>query len=1163
VLQAAVRLVAPTKPSLPRNSEILPVPKRSHSGFGSLLQFLGHSFHWMKRTFGSQPIAPVSRDLRPALGPLQLLECRRLPSVSAFGPQFRVNTFTQGSQQLFAESQPAVASDSNGNFVAVWSSGNQDGNSWGVYAQRFNSAGAPQGSEFRVNTTTLDHQDYATVAMRPTGEFAITWASKGQDGSGWGVYAQRYDAAGTPLGGEFRVNSTTNNDQERPAIAMDATGGFVIAWQSKDQDGNNGGIYGQRYDAVGNPQGGEFQVNTFTTNEQENPAVGMNAAGNFVITWSSQNQDGSGDGVYAQRYSAAGLALGSEFRVNTTTTDNQKYSAVALDAVGNFVIAWQSKDQDGDDYGVYAQRFDAAGNQLGSEFRVNTFTNRGQEAPAVAMDSAGNFVITWSSKGQDSGDSYGIYAQRYDAAGTPVGAEFRVNTITANDQEHASVALDSGGNFVVIWSGNGPGDGSGVFGQVYQAAGITVSPTAGLQTNEAGGTASFKVVLNTQPSAAVVIALTSTDPSEGTVVTPPLTFTPADWNVAQVVIVTGTDDAIADGNVAYTIVTAPAISGDPLYDGVDAADVAVTNNDDESPGITVTPTSGLVTTEAGGTASFSVVLNSAPVSAVAIPISSSNPAEGTVSTSSLTFTTLDWNLAQTVSVTGVNDTVADGDAAFWIVTGPASTLDPMYTGLDPSDVAVTNRDDDSAGVSVTSSSGPTTEPGGTATFSVVLNSQPKANVTIGLSSSNLAEGTLSASALTFTSANWNIAQTVTVTGVDDFVADGDMVFATVTSPAGSADPSYDALDAADVDLTNLNDDTAGITVTPTAGLITSEGGGQASFTVVLTSQPLNDVTIDLVSTAPEAGILSQTSLTFSAAEWNTPKQVTVTGGTAGGQSGPISYKVEVRPAQSPDPSYGGVDPSDVSVTHQPANGSSPKPEEVPTVILELGHLQDNPLPAASASVQDSAQGLTSATPANSIPITEPAAAAFTALASFTGVGPSDLNEDSSADGGRAGLAARTLDIKRDTLVSFVKRSESSPPLRLVDPAPSAAMELFDFLPADGAAHFAPESRTPGGSIGPFLGSELLWDSLDRLDEQVTDQGELSETSAFAATGLIATTGYVLLNTRAGYWLLSLLSAKPLWQEFDPLEVLYVWEKEAEEKGRQADEDDESLLSLVE
>jgi hypothetical protein len=190
-------------------------------------------------------------------------------------------------------------------------------------------------------------------------------------------------------------------------------------------------------------------------------------------------------------------------------------------------------------------------------------------------------------------------------------------------------------------------------------------------------------------------------------------------------------------------------------------------------GFTVTPTSGLVTTETAGTATFTIVLNQQPTANVSINLSSSDTTEGTVSPGSLTFSPLNWNSPQTVTVTGVDDSVDDGSTAYSIVTAAATSADGAYNGLDPANVSASNTDNDTFGVTVSPISGNTSESGGTATFTVVLNSQPTGSVTIPISSDDTSEGTVSPSSLTFTSGNWNVPQTVTVTGVNDGSNDGD------------------------------------------------------------------------------------------------------------------------------------------------------------------------------------------------------------------------------------------------------------------------------------------------------------------------------------------------------------------------------------------------------
>ena len=270
-----------------------------------------------------------------------------------------------------------------------------------------------------------------------------------QDGAGDGIFGQRYASSGAPLGPEFRVNTFTTNSQDFPSVASDTSGNFVVVWNSSTQDGPGVGVFGQRYASSGAPLGPEFRVNTYTTGLQALASVAADTAGNFVVVWHSHSQDGNGYGVFGQRYASSGAPLGLEFRVNTFTTNNQRGPSVASDTAGNFVVVWTS-GQDGSSLGVFGQRYDSSGAPLGPEFRVNTYTTSHQAFPSVASDSAGNFVVAWTSFGQD-GASFGVFGQRYASSGAPLGPEFRVNTYTTNIQSQPSVASDSAGNFVVAW----------------------------------------------------------------------------------------------------------------------------------------------------------------------------------------------------------------------------------------------------------------------------------------------------------------------------------------------------------------------------------------------------------------------------------------------------------------------------------------------------------------------------------------------------------------------------------------------------------------------------------------------------------------------------------------------------------------------------------------
>jgi hypothetical protein len=377
------------------------------------------------------------------------------------GPEFRVNTYATGAQGF-----ASAAADGSGNFVVAWTS-LQDGSSYGSFGQRYASSGTPLGPEFRVNTFTGDFQGYPSVAADTSGNFVVAWISNLQDGSGTGVFGQRYLSSGTPVGPEFRINTYTTSEQRDPSVAADSSGNFVVTWQSFGQDAAVWGVFGQRYSSTGAPLGPEFRVNTFTIGNQYRPAVASDSlTGNFVVVWRSYQA--ASFGIFGQRYSSSGTPLGAEFRVNTYVVSPyaNPISSIATDPSGNFVVVWENAT-DGSLLGVSGQRFASSGAPLGPEFRVNTYTTGHQNRPSVAADTSGNFVVTWESYGQD-GASWGVFGQRYASTGAPLGPEFRVNTFTTSYQTDPSVAADSLGNFVVVWNSNlQDGSNLGVFGQRY------------------------------------------------------------------------------------------------------------------------------------------------------------------------------------------------------------------------------------------------------------------------------------------------------------------------------------------------------------------------------------------------------------------------------------------------------------------------------------------------------------------------------------------------------------------------------------------------------------------------------------------------------------------------------------------------------------------------
>jgi hypothetical protein len=382
-----------------------------------------------------------------------------------FGGEFLVNSYTLGHQSV-----PAVAAAAGGQTMVVWHG--PDGFENGIFGRVFDASGAPVTQDFQINTFTLFRQNWPAVTADAAGRFVVVWANLTfLSPASWDVRARRYDSSGTALSGEIQVNSYTTGLQGNSSVdvAADAAGNFVVVWNSLFQDGYYDGIFAQQFDSLGLPVGTEFQVNSYTLGDQgrdsgpNGASVARTAAGNFVVVWSSggsYNQDGDGFGIFGQHFSASGAPVGSEFQVNTYTVGSQgKYGGVdaAAGGSGGFVVTWDSFEQDGYEYGIFARRLDATG-PVGAEFQVNSYTDasQGYNAPAVAADAAGNFTIVWSSVLQESTPGTGVFAQRFLADGTRVGAEFQANTYTTGAQWAPAVTADWQGCEQIVWFSGAP-----------------------------------------------------------------------------------------------------------------------------------------------------------------------------------------------------------------------------------------------------------------------------------------------------------------------------------------------------------------------------------------------------------------------------------------------------------------------------------------------------------------------------------------------------------------------------------------------------------------------------------------------------------------------------------------------------------------------------------
>ncbi|MEM7181164.1 MAG: hypothetical protein AAF518_09640 [Spirochaetota bacterium] len=399
--------------------------------------------------------------------------------------------------------------------------------------------------------------------------------------------------------------------------------------------------------------------------------------------------------------------------------------------------------------------------------------------------------------------------------------------------------------------------------------GVNVSETS-LAVSEGGNAATYTISLNRAPTADVSITF-STDDRLNAI--PSIQFTTTDWNVAQSISVSPLDDALANGNLD-TSITHTVTSNDPDYNGFAANAVAVSIADNDSIGITMN-VSDASATEGSDTASYTVVLNTQPSSDVTVNIT--NDSQVTLSSNSLTFTTSNWNTAQTITVTAVDDTLTEGTHTPSI-THAVSSSDSDYNSISVSNPSISITDNDVPGVTITATDDSANESGDTASYTVVLNTAPTANVTVTITDDS--QATLSSNSLTFTTSDWNTAQTVTVTAVDDAVTEGPHT-PSITHSVSSSDGNYNGVSVTDPSITILDNDNGDVTITQ-SGSDTSvmEGFGDDTISYVLTSMPTNDVTFSISFDTSQVQVngssTSPVQLTFTSANWNVAQSVTVT-----------------------------------------------------------------------------------------------------------------------------------------------------------------------------------------------------------------------------------------------------------------------------------------------
>ena len=448
-----------------------------------------------------------------------------------------------------------------------------------------------------------------------------------------------------------------------------------------------------------------------------------------------------------------------------------------------------------------------------------------------------------------------------------------------------------------------------------EMAGVSILPEE--LTIAEGGSETYQVVLTSQPTDDVIVTISRSGDGGISIDDQELTFTDSDWKTARVVRASAAHDDDARDDAATFSHTVSSTDGD--YNGIAVPNVDVTVTDDETAGVSITPTK--LTIAEGASDSYQVVLTSQPAHDVTVTITHSGDPDIGIDNRELTFTDSDWETAQAVTVSAAQDDNARDDVA--TLSHSVASTDTDYNGIGVSEVDVAVTDDETAGVSIRPTELTIAE-GGSETYQVVLTSQPTDDVIVTISRSGDGGISIDDQELTFTDSDWNQAQTVAVTAAHDDDAIDDN--ATFSHTVASADGDYNGITVSEVEVTATDDETAGVSITPTK--LTIAEGGSDSYHVVLTSQPSHEVTVTITHSGdPDIGIDNR-ELTFTDSDWETAQAVTVSAAqddNARDDVATLSHSVA-----STDGDYNGVTVSavDVTVRDDETPGVSIRPEEL-------------------------------------------------------------------------------------------------------------------------------------------------------------------------------------------------------------------------------------------
>jgi hypothetical protein len=458
------------------------------------------------------------------------------------------------------------------------------------------------GGEVQVTMTssTSAFQGAPAVAWQPDGNYVLAWQQQSTTTGGWDIFAQQFQPNGSAPPSApapaFQVSTpSTAYCRQTPAVATDAAGNFVVVWTSNENGGIHG-IFGQLYSSSGQPQGSRISVSTTATYDDVAPAVAMTADGRFLVAW--QANEPSGWNILARAFQVGGTLPSNEITVNMTAGGARHSPAVAYlpasaaETAERYEIVWQAEGQDGSvtgASGIVGRAFDDSGNAQSGEMAINLPATGAHAHPRIASDPSGNFVVAW--EGLTAGGSV-VLVRRFNAAGTDLSSgQLMVDSSPTGPEHDPAVAANALGQFVIVFDALGQdGSGSAVLAQLFDSNSNQPQPLGGkvqLNTTTAGDQAFPGVGLSA--GGTVLLAWQSQTPAaDAAVITARGANLPA-LNFFTLAPCRAVDTRNANGPLGGPVMSAGQVRSFPMVSspcGIPAAAKALSVN------VTVVPVSG-------------------------------------------------------------------------------------------------------------------------------------------------------------------------------------------------------------------------------------------------------------------------------------------------------------------------------------------------------------------------------------------------------------------------------------------------------------------------------------------------------------------------------------------------------------------------------------------